>query len=271
MNTVRLMGGLGNQMFQYAFGVLLGKNTKYDISWFDESKGNPDITPREYELNFWNINPKLINKDPGKLFGFIRIKQKHVFEYPCNIYNPKLLKSKNCIFEGYFQVARYYEPIRNILLKDFVPKNKPNSKNQKMLDLIQSSTSISIHVRRGDYIKLQHIHGLCDLEYYKKSIEYITKHVDNPHFFIFSDDIQWVKDNLKLDYPCEFIYFNHGRDSAWDMWLMANCKHNIIANSSFSWWGAWLNQNTDKIVIAPKHWKADGSKTDIVPTNWKRM
>jgi len=271
MKIVRLMGGLGNQMFQYAFGVAVGNNTIYDISWFDETRGNPNVTQREYELDFWNINPKLTDKPKKKIFGFINLKLKHIVESPFNIYNSKLLKEKNCIIEGYFQASQYYEPIRNRLLKDFVPRNKPDYRNQKMLDLIRDKNSVSIHVRRGDYVKLQKIHGLCDIDYYEKSVQHIAKNVKHPYFFIFSDDIKWVKDNLNIDYPCEYIDFNHGRDSAWDMWLMANCKHNIIANSSFSWWGAWLNQNSDKIVIAPKCWKADGSKTDIVPTNWKRI
>ena len=269
MKIVRLMGGMGNQMFQYAFGVLLGRNTVYDTSWFNDVKNVPTATQREYELGFWNINPKLIDKLKKKFFGLFKIKK--YYEIPENIYNPDLLKIKNGIFEGYFQVAQYYDSIRGILLKDFIPRNKPNSKNKRTLDLIHKTNSVSIHVRRGDYIKLQQVHGLCDLDYYNKSIKHIAKNIKQPYFFVFSDDIQWVKDNLKINFPCEFIDFNHGRDSTWDMWLMANCKHNIIANSSFSWWGAWLNQNPDKIVIAPKQWFANGTKTDIVPQNWKRM
>jgi hypothetical protein len=263
------MGGMGNQMFQYAFGVLLGKYTIYDTSWFNEIKNVSTATQREYELDFWNIKPKLTDKPKKKILGLFRIKK--YYEKPENVYNPDLLKYKNGIIEGYFQVAQYYDCIREKLLKDFTPRNNPNKQNQKMLDLIRSATSVSIHIRRGDYVKLQQIHGLCDLDYYKKSIKYIAKNVKHPCFFVFSDDIQWVKDNLKIEYPCEYIDFNHGRDSAWDMWLMANCKHNIIANSSFSWWGAWLNQNHDKIVIAPKQWFANGTKTDIVPTQWQRI
>lgn len=269
MKYVRLMGGIGNQMFQYAFGILLGKHTIYDISWFNEVKNVPTATQREYELDFWDIAPKLTNNPKNKTFGFIKINK--YFEKPENIYNEKLLKLNNCVIEGYFQVAKYYDAIRDKLLSDFTPKKEPNSKNKKMLNLIHSTNSVSIHVRRGDYVKLQQIHGLCNLDYYKHAIKYITKHVSNPHFFIFSDDIQWVKDNLKIDCPCEYIDFNNGRDSAWDMWLMANCKHNIIANSSFSWWGAWLNPKTDKIVIAPKQWFANGTATDIVPIDWKRL
>lgn len=269
MKTIKLMGGLGNQMFQYAFGVLLGKHVKYDISWFNEVKLHPEWTFREYELDFWNINPVLTDKQKSKILGVFKVKK--IYENPVNVYNPKLLKTKNGIFEGYFQVAQYYDDIREILLKDFVPRNNPGSRNKKMINLIRKTNSVSIHIRRGDYVNLQHFHGLCGLDYYRKSIDFITKNIKNPYLFIFSDDMQWVKKNLKTDAPCEYIDFNNGSDSAWDMWLMANCKHNIIANSSFSWWGAWLNQNPNKIVIAPKQWFSNGSKTDIVPVNWKRI
>lgn len=262
MKIVILMGGLGNQMFQYAFGKVINAKA-YDISWFRKVKNMSGVTKREYELDFWDINPKLIKN--SKIFGIF--KRHRVVEKPTE----NLLNNKNGVFEGYFQVAQYYDSVREQLLKDFVPKNKPNEQNQKMLDLINSVNAVSIHIRRGDYVKLQHVHGLCGLDYYTKAVKYIEKYVDNPHFFVFSDDMQWVRDNLKIDFPCEYIDFNHGRDSAWDIWLMANCKHNIIANSSFSWWGAWLNKNPNKIVVAPKQWLADGRKTCIVPEEWERI
>ena len=267
MVVIRIMGGLGNQMFQYAFGLLLKSKTKYDISWFQEVKNVINATQREYELDFWNINPVLINKT--KIFGVI--KRKCIVENPFNVYNPKLLQIRTGVVEGYFQVADYYESIRDRLLQDFVPREKPNAENQKILDLIHGTNSVSIHVRRGDYVKLQHIHGLCDMDYYTRAVGFITNNVKNPHFFIFSDDSKWVVDNLKLDFPYTVVDINHGRDSAWDIWLMANCKHNIIANSSFSWWGAWLNQNPNKLVVAPLQWFADGRKTDVVPIEWQRI
>jgi hypothetical protein len=271
MKAVKLMGGLGNQMFQYAFGVLLGPSTEYDVSWFDEVKCVQGATLREYELDFWNVKPSLIKVPKYKFFGICKIKPKKIVEKIPNLYDENLLKYKRGLFEGYFQVAQYYDKVRDQLLKDFTPRNKPNKQNKAVLDLINSVNAVSIHVRRGDYVKLQNIYGVCDLDYYKRAVKHIAKNVKHPHFFIFSDDIKWVKDNLKIDYPCEYIDFNHGRDSAWDIWLMANCKHNIIANSSFSWWGAWLNKNQDKIVIAPQNWFADGQPTDIVPTKWLRM
>ena len=267
MKIIRLMGGLGNQMFQYAFGLAMGGNVRYDTSWFDKTHQNPNVAQREYELDFWNINPQLTNKT--KIWGII--KRKRIIENPYNIYNPELLKIKNGVVEGYFQVAAYYEPIRERLLHDFVPRQRLNTKNREVLDLMHRTNSISLHVRRGDYVKLQNIYGVCDLDYYKHAIAVIANNTSNPYFFMFSDDIEWTTNNLAVDFPHMVVDINHGHDSAWDMWLMANCKHNIIANSSFSWWGAWLNQNPGKIVISPAQWFANGTPTDIIPDDWARI
>jgi len=278
MKIVKIMGGLGNQMFQYAFAKVIGADA-LDISWFEESKNNPNITPREYELNVFQCNPNILNPVQSrklknnkllKLFG-IKTGLKIISEDPENIYNPKILAQKSGLFVGYFQCARYYDNFREVLLHDFVLRAEPNAKNKSVLDLIANTTSVSLHVRRGDYVNLPDVFNLCNLEYYKSAIDLIATHVEKPHFFIFSDDPAWVRENLETDFPYTVVDFNHGRDSVWDMVLMKNCKHNIIANSSFSWWGAWLNENPDKIIIAPKQWFANGAKTDIIPENWIRI
>ena len=278
MKIVKLMGGLGNQMFQYAFGQVLGKNTYYDLSWFNKVRNSQNATIREYELDFFQCTPNIISEKEIKkqktnlLFKILGIKNNipDIHEEKYNIYEPELLKHKEGIFEGYFQAAQYYMDIRPQLLKDFVPRQKPNKINGELLKKIQSVNSVSIHVRRGDYVQLQTLHGLCDLDYYKKAVHLIKEKVKNPHFFLFSDDISWVTENLKIDAPFTIVDNNKGREAAWDMWLMKNCQHNIIANSSFSWWGAWLNENLNKIVVAPKQWFVK-RKTDIVPDDWERI
>lgn len=279
MKTVRLFGGLGNQMFQYAFGKLINADA-YDISWFETVKKKSKATQRDYELSFFKCTPNLTtlkqNKNLKKINNFLallNLKNNHTIikEKPKNIYNPKLLKEKRGVFKGYFQCAPYCESIRSQLLSDFVPKEKPNNENQKILDKISSTNSVSLHVRRGDYLHLQHIHPLCDLNYYQKAIDFIASKVSEPHFFLFSDDIDWVKENLKIDFPYTIININQGKQSPWDIWLMKNCHHNIIANSSFSWWGAWLNENPNKIVIAPKIWVKNENPTDILPNEWHKI
>lgn len=162
---------------------------------------------------------------------------------------------------------------RSTILEDFTFINMPNKRNQSVLNMIDSKNSISIHVRRGDYVSnaaTNKYHGLCDLGYYKKSIDYISKRVESPVYYIFSDDISWCKINLKIKGNVTYISHNNGDNSWEDMRLMSRCKHNIIANSSFSWWAAWLNTNLDKIVIAPRNWYKDlpRNMTDIIPSSW---
>ncbi|MBQ9739024.1 MAG: alpha-1,2-fucosyltransferase [Alphaproteobacteria bacterium] len=273
MLVIQIKGGLGNQMFQYAFGQVAKSKVVYDTSWFNTQ------TLRLYGLDFFNMNPKLISYDKlnnlrrgYSSFFHLRIKKHNLlFENPCNIFNPKLLDAKDVILNGYFQCHQYYNSIRKQLLKEIVPLREINAVNQKYLDLIKKTNSISIHIRRTDYILLKDSFGFCGIEYYKKAIQHIISKVKNPHFFLFSDDIMWVKENFKLDFPYEIIDVNLGQDTPWDLWLMKHCKHNIIANSSFSWWGAWLNENPEKIVCAPQKWFADNRPIDIVPPNWIRF
>ena len=275
MKIIRLIGGLGNQMFQYAFGQIIKDDVAY---WFDQVKGNPNVATRPYELDFFKCNPWILSQNElamiiegGQQLGG-EFAYKIVEEIPPSVYNPELLKQENALFIGYFQCYQYYDQIRKQLLDEFVPSTSIDSENQKILDLIQKTNSVSLHIRRGDYVKLQHVHGLCNLEYYQKAIDFIVSKTSvSPHFFLFSDDIEWVKDNLKINFPFTVVDLNHEKKSPWDMWLMKHCKHNIIANSSFSWWGAWLNENPNKIVIAPKKWRTDDAPIDIVPPDWIRI
>ena len=146
--------------------------------------------------------------------------------------------------------------------------------NADIAEKISQVNAVSLHVRRGDYIsdKKNAFIGVCTLDYYKTAIEKIKTQVDNPVFFVYSDDINWVKNNLVIDKTAVFVNHNRGQESYNDMHLMSLCKHNIIANSSFSWWGAWLNTSPDKIVIAPKQWFANMQDTsDLLPDNWLKM
>ena len=178
MKIVKLKGGLGNQMFEYAFGKVIQADA-YEISFFYEQKFHPELTQRDYELDFFKlqldfIDTKEIKKlcKKNKFLSFLGIKNHLplIQENPISIYNPKLLQYNEGLFDGYFQCAQYYENIRDKLLKDFVPNKKPNQQNEKMLKKIKTTNSISLHVRRGDYVKLQHYHGLCDIDYYKKGL-----------------------------------------------------------------------------------------------------
>lgn len=295
MIITKLIGGFGNQMFQYAAGrrAAYKNNTelKLDTSWFKNPEG---ATKRDYSLNIFNIEEAFatkeeINKLKGgnqdllvlfykKILKFTKpyYKQSYVvqrfFHFDKNI----LKVNDKTYLQGHWVSERYFKDIKNIIKREFTFKDKPDVANQKMINRIKSCNSISIHIRRGDYVfdeKTNKYHGVCDLDYYFRAVDLIAKKVKKSYFFIFSDDIKWAKQNLYLKFPCVYVDHNTGKKDYEDMRLMSECKHNIIANSSFSWWGAWLNQNKNKIVIAPKKWFQDESidTKDLTPDSWIKI
>jgi hypothetical protein len=290
MIITKLIGGLGNQMFQYAAGrrAAYANDTllKLDITGYENQGG---MTPREYVLNVFEIKEdfaeeseiiklkdisiikKLFNKIWPLFQNASYIREK--FSY----FDPKILKiNDNSYLDGYWGSEKYFIDIEKIIRKEFTFKNRPDSVNQKMISRINDCNSVSIHIRRGDYVKDKKtniFHGVCNLKYYLISVALITNRVNNPKFFIFSDDPLWARQNLHLEFPSVYIDHNVGRKDYEDMRLMSKCKHNIVANSSFSWWGAWLNQNPNKIVVAPKKWFRDKSidTKDLIPESWIKI
>jgi hypothetical protein len=290
------MGGLGNQMFQYATARRLSHihNTalKLDLNWFDRIAAIDVI--RKYELNMFAIQEDFASSQEianliktgkgriGKLFKRVvhktipltnksYIREKH-FQFDSSI----LKLPDNVCIEGYWQCDKYFKDIDYIIRKEFALKHEPNAPNRKISETIAREEAVSIHVRRGDYVAntiTNKHHGTCPQDYYNAAIKIIDDRVRHPHFFIFSDDPDWVKKNLKLICPATFVDHNGLEKAYEDMRLMSLCKHHIIANSSFSWWGAWLNKNHDKIVIAPKKWFNDESinTNDLIPEEWIRL
>ena len=183
---------------------------------------------------------------------------------------------KNIYLDGYWQSELYFKDIRNEIIEDFLIKAPFGERATMYLADIQTSKSVSIHIRRGDYVSNTHtnnIHGVCDLNYYQIAINYMISNVENPKFYIFSDDITWCK--IHFDHLDNKIFVENTNNALEDLELMKSCQHNIIANSTFSWWGAWLNQNTKKIVIAPKRWfaeeKMEANSKNIVCESWVRV
>jgi len=177
----------------------------------------------------------------------------------------------DCYLSGYWQSENYFKDIKEIIRKDFKFRQKLTDQNLMIAKQILSSNSVSLHIRRGDYItNADSVHSNCTVDYYTRAMDYFDSKLSNPIYFIFSDDIEWVKKNLKIRNEHKFINHNKGLNSHNDMHLMSLCRHNIIANSSFSWWGAWLNSNREKIVVAPEKWfKYDElSARDIIPSSW---
>lgn len=281
MKYVAVDGGLGNQMFQYAFMLAL-KAKGNDTCLFCphkkwEHKSGFELS-RVFDVNFkksvWQFLYNWIPYPFRKLF-FMTHKTFHDVNFR---FLPEALSSRNCkYFYGTWQSELYFKDIQSSIRETFSFNN--NLLSDKTLDILKiitdsSEPTVSIHVRRGDYLSTSFKDGFgscCTLDYYKHAISYIQKNINKDVLFVFfSDDISWVKDNIKVP---NALYVNHnsGLDSWQDMFLMSQCSSNIIANSSFSWWGAWLNTNIDKIVIAPKRWWASLENDDVVPKSWIRM
>lgn len=274
----RLYGGLGNQMFQYAAGAALAKrlNTKLyiDSGWFNEIKGKTNVVQRKYELNFFGIKEKNINKLTTLSF---KTKPPTLFIEKTFSYNEQFNHlSGNVILDGYWQSERYFSDQEELIRKLFVFKDALSEKKQIDAKTIESiEDSVSLHVRRGDYVSnpsTTKFHGVMPVEYYKKAIHFIVKKVEDPTFIVISDDTEWCKRNIKFPYPTIFIEHVDGKGHE-DMRLMSMCHHHIIANSSFSWWGAWLNASKNKIVVAPNNWFADKkvNTRDVIPKKWNKI
>lgn len=288
------MGGLGNQMFQYAAGKALAlthnTNIRLDLSWFDRITESdtvrtyalacflfPDsifISPEEFKKDKLILFPSRINKLIKKVCPSY---QKRLILEKYFHYDPFFFGSpSNAYIEGYWQSFRYFEQFSNTIRNDLRFQTPMSVENQNVSSSILATESVSLHIRRGDYVtntQANSFHGVSTLEYYNTSIKYIYDHVKNPYFFIFSDDIEWVKQNLSIPFPTIYVNHNHNQMAFEDMRLMSLCKHNIIANSTFSWWGAWLNNNSNKIVIAPKIWFQDSTinTSDLIPDTWLRI
>jgi len=285
----KVIGGLGNQMFQYAIGravsLRLQAKLKLDTSEFDGY-----VLHQGYELDrVFNLQVPIANKqEVRKLLGWqsYPLMQRIVARFcPYGgvgdmVYEPHFHYWQgvkgivgSCYLAGYWQSEKYFSEIESLIRQDFSFKTIADDKNKNLVDNIQSVNAISLHVRRGDYVnsaKTNVMHGTCSLDYYQAAMDYMIQQVDEPCFIVFSDDIQWVKANLSISHACRFVDYNQGENSFRDMQLMALCQHHIIANSTFSWWGAWLNANKDKIVIAPKYWFAHNkcSTQDLYPSGW---
>jgi hypothetical protein len=226
------------------------------------------------ELLSWrsiNIIKKLLRRKP---FSVLKGKS-FVIEPGFSYWSQFFDLSQDCYLHGYWQSELYFKSFERIIREDFTFREPLDERNSILAAEIHRTSSVSLHVRRGDYIsdnKTSNIMGVCSLKYYQDAIKYISQKIDNPVFYIFSDDIEWVKRELIISFPCVYIDFNQQSVSYKDMQLMSLCKCNIIANSSFSWWGAWLNINPEKIVIAPNSWFCNGTNDqDLIPYNWLRL
>ncbi len=275
MIIVKIKGGLGNQLFQYAYGrylsLKLNKKLKFDLSFYQQQ----DF--RKFELQCFNVNHSGLINFKDKIF----IKGAHHFPKFFNNYlikesgdnfdSPILDVDKNYYVDGYWQSDRFFKSIADVLKKDFQIKESLSDANKSLIKTIKNTNSVSVHFRRGDYVSIpaNKDYNVCTKEYYSKALEIIESKTKDPRYFVFSDDIEWVKNNIKFKHKHTFID-NNVNKSYVDLYLMSLCEHNIMANSTFSWWASWLNQNPKKIVIAPRFWRI-GEKRQELYTDFQIM
>lgn len=288
MIIIKLKGGLGNQMFQYACAKHLAERNN-DVLKLDLGQYRPGGTPagdtvRTYGLDKFAISAQAASEEEiGKIGGrpsfAVRLMRKIVNKLrPINsyVFDPKVLDQKgDAYLVGFFQSEKYFKDIEFIIRNEFQLKDIMGRAAHAALEDIERSNAVSIHIRRGDYVNNKNanaFHGVCSPEYYHQAIELIAKRVDSPKYFVFSDDIEWVKENIEISAPVVYVSNKDIADHE-ELVLMSKCKHNIIANSSFSWWGAWLNANPNKIVVVPKQWASDArvNTVDAVPAAWIRI
>lgn len=294
MKIVKLQGGLGNQMFQYAFAKSIGDDVLFDNFWFSWAEKKYGKTHMVYGMDLLNADLRFATKEQirecleeselatkitniQKVFHIKPLHTKRVYEKVRNRYEPKIQNLKgNAYYDGYFQTPKYFESIKERLIKDFSPRKELTKENKDVLEQIQCTNSVAISTRRGDYVKLGYA---LDASYYNSALDEIAKRVENPIFYLFSNDMEWSLKNINIDnkykiIPCESFDKNCGYVCG--LYLMSKVKHNIITNSTYPWWAAWLNNNPTRLTVAPQGWiKSPGivksTFEDLIPDSWIRI
>ena len=303
MILVRLQGGLGNQMFQYAFAKMLAvKNktgVKIDLTLLENAKKDKFGIQRDFDLDIFSLTPDFASKTEAAYFNGYpdgNLLQKLIFKLS-SVLNPRnLIVQSNHDFDekqlsivdnscivGRWQSEKYFFTINELVRKDFQLKEEfiPQTKVCEMIR--NNPKAISLHVRRADYVlgesnkvvRNDLPYGNLEVDYYKKAIQRLLEQVDAPNFFIFSEDMDWAKKNLDFIPNKTFVESERSKiGMAHDLYLISQCKHHITSNSTFSWWGAYLSNSKDKIVIAPKQWsstKEEYTPPYIIPENWIKV
>lgn len=291
MKIVRIFGGLGNQMFQYALAVALKEARPEEQVWIDAScmRGYPLHNGFELERVFgaeirqapqmqvsrlgWPLPHYRLWQLGSRL---LPVRKSMIVENKDAAFLPDLVGSSgNLLLEGYWQTERYFADAADAVRMAFrFPAFEEGSPNAGLAARLSGCTSLSVHIRRGDYLKIANTSGICTMDYYADAMDEVLRRVVPELIVVFSDDPVWCAGNLGNvlhGIPAVFVDWNKGADCYRDMQLMTLCSHNIIANSSFSWWGAWLNPNPEKIIVAPSRWMNTSCQTDIIPERWIKI
>lgn len=291
MKIVNILGGLGNQMFQYALALAI----KHQYGATSEVRIDPRAfrgypIHNGYELKrifkvsipeatvgeVMKVAYPFLNYRIWQLCRLLPKRKAMIYEWKSMAYDERVFTNvKDEYLIGYWQTEHYFRAVRREILKAFTfPSFEPGSKNESLGKELQQKNSVALHIRRGDYLEIGNTSGICTTDYYKKAIAHIKGKTSPKVYSVFSDDIDWCMEQFGAiigDSDVRYVNWNKGRESFRDMQLMSLCKHNIIANSSFSWWGAWLNQNPEKIVIAPSRWMNSEGWSEIIPDGWETI
>lgn len=282
MIVIELSGGLGNQMFQYALYKKfesLNKDVVMETSFF---RSGQDL--REYELGIFPVKYREItDKEAADIRGYgyqdsvfdkirHKLKRKNYKTYIDKIgpFQPEIFEMDNVYLSGYWQNENYFKDIKETIRKDFSFSDELTKQNKDICERLGRENSISVHIRRGDYLTAENtrIHGnICTDEYYTKAMNYIEERIENPRFYIFTDDLEWAREKYSGE-NITVVDGNRNASSYVDMFLMSKCKHNIVANSTFSWWGAWLNSNPNKLVLSPPKWLNNFEEAQVACADW---
>ncbi len=297
MIIVRLRGGLGNQLFQYAAGRALATHhqvpLKLDLYTYTRHRY------RKFELHHFKIDaPEATREEvhqftgPNPIVRYLN-KRENYFRCPAvfaqphyHFYEDFFALPSDLYLSGYWQSEKYFANIAGEIRNHLTPAKPLDERNVSYQQQMQSQNSVAVHVRRGDYTAgaYQSFFGTLPETYYGEAMTYVRQRINNPVFYFFSDDIDWCRKSFGTT-GAEFIHHNTGEEAYKDLLLMASCRHNIIANSTFSWWGAWLNANPDKVVVAPRQWFKSSyldrkepvyasrfyNTKDLIPPGWARL
>src|SRR5262245_892681 len=276
MITVQIIGGVGNQMFQYAAAraLTLRKNLKLGIdrSAFSYYKVHDYLLDHfAMDLNYVKPMTRFERKIQRYPFAWKRkyVEKGHLFD-------PKVLSLPDgSVLEGYWQSEDYFLDAADVIRRDFTIKAPPSPASAALAEAANVHNSVSLHVRRGDYISNPDafaVHGTCSPDYYRQALEMLHAELGSTKLrvIVFSDDMAWARENLRFDEDIVWANDPDVRQPLGDMRAMSACRHHIVANSSFSWWGAWLTLRKEKILIAPRRWFRD-METDIVPRHWRKI
>jgi hypothetical protein len=290
MVITKIQGGLGNQMFQYAFGRMLAKrnNTelkldttmfptyKYHLYTMDNLHITAPVATEEEIAPFLQKRPRKGRRN--FLYNALFADPKKYVEEPSFYFTPEMLELKEpCYVDGYWQSEKYFIEIEDIIRKEFSLHKPLNSYSLDIAEKIRASEHpVSLHVRRGDFAHVSQsiaTHGTVSISYYEEALRVMKERVVQPAYFVFSDEPEWARENIKTDFPTEYI--GQGPEvNYFDLELMKMCRHHILANSTFGWWGAWLSDSyRTGVTISPKRWNVKESldTKDLLPEHWIKL